>query len=283
MIERNIQKIEYSSALYPEAFKGLAERLPLYGVGNLELLKEKKFTIVGSRRTPTNALRVGEEIAKELSFAYTIVTGVAEGGDSAAIEGALKGSGKVICVLPGGFSSIPQGNYPLLERVAKTGLLLSACEYETPVRSFSFEKRNRLLALFGEGVLVLGAAEKSGALITAKYAFQEEKPVFALPYGVGVAAGAGCNALIKSGAYLTETAEDIALRMKIELKHDSAKPTLSVEEEKILTALRELGEAHVTELVQKAGVPPFKGMALLSSLEMKGLAVSVGGNCYACV
>lgn len=281
LFEKDIQRIEPSSPLYPKAWKALSDAETLYAVGNAELLRTPAFTVVGSRRTPANALRVGEEISKTLSGVYTIVTGTADGGDSAAMAGALKGSGKVICVLAGGFSAVPQGNLPLLKEVAKRGLLISPHSPETEVRAYSYERRNKLLALLGEGTLVLGAAEKSGALITAKYTFEEEKPVFALPYSVGVAAGKGCNALIKSGAYLAESAEDIADKMKITLTPKAQTVALTADEEKMFSALAELSEAHVTELSAKSGVPAFKARAVLSSLEVKGLVVSVGGNCYA--
>ena len=116
-----------------------------------------------------------------------------------------------------------------------------------------------------------------------KYTFQEEKPVFALPYGVGVAAGAGCNALIKSGAHLTDCVEDIAMRMRVDIQKTETALPLSADEAKAIAALRELGEAHLSEIAKKSGVPPFKAIAILASLEVKGLAVSIGGNCYACV
>ena len=97
--------------------------------------------------------------------------------------------------------------HPVLD---ENGLLLSPHPYETPVCSFSYEYRNKLLAALGDGTLVLGAADKSGALITAKYAHKFQKPIFALPYAPGAAAGAGCNQLIKQGGFLTETAKDVA-------------------------------------------------------------------------
>ena len=147
-----IKEISFSSELYPESLKSLADApKTLYAVGEINLLKTRKFTVVGSRTTPTAALKIGATIAKELSETFTLVTGTADGGDGAAIEGALKGSGKVICILAGGFFSIPQGNLPLLERVAKSGLLLSSHENDAPVRSFSYEYRNKLLAVLGEG------------------------------------------------------------------------------------------------------------------------------------
>ena len=276
-------EIPLSSPLYPKEWKALPDAPPvLYARGDIELLKARKCTVVGSRRTPAPALKAGKEIVKELSQAFAIVTGTADGGDSAAIEGALSGSGKVICVLAGGFSSLPQGNAPLLKEAEKRGLLLAVHPDETPVREFSYEYRNKLLAALGEGTQVLGAAEKSGALITARYAWKAKKPVFALPYFPGSAAGAGCNAILRAGGILTETAKDIADKFGVSLK-EKAVAALTADEEKMREALQELGEGHISELGSKAGIPVFKAKAVLSALEVKGLCTAIGGNRYATI
>lgn len=271
------------SEFYPEALRGMADPpVALYARGNVSLLKRRLFTVVGSRRTPPAALRTGAEICRELSSAFTIVTGTADGGDSAAIEGALhSGQEGVIAVLAGGFSAMPQGNYPLLAKVEREGLLLSAHTYRTPVRAYSYERRNALLAALGEGTFVLGAGEKSGALITAGYAFSAGKPVFALPYPPGASVGTGCNALIKKGAYLTENSVDILGRFGLNLKEPGSAPSLSPEEAGILEALKEFAEAHVSELSARTGLPPFRLFGVLSSLEVKGLIVRLGGNRFA--
>ena len=282
MDKNKIITVDMGDERYPKALLGL-DNAPkqLQAVGDMSLLQSRLFTVVGSRRTPMAALKAGAEIVKGITGAFTIVTGAADGGDTAAIEGALSAGGKVICVLAGGFSAVPQSNLPLLKRVAENGLLLSPYEYDTPVRSFSYEYRNQVLATLGEGTLVLGAAEKSGALITAKYAFAQKKKVFALPYSLGVTAGAGCNALIKRGAYLTETAEDIlsAFSLQVQAK-EKPRVALSEDEEKLVQALRDTSGAHVAVLAQKTGIPLFKARALLSALEVKGLCVAVGGNQY---
>lgn len=281
--KNNLTEIEFSSADYPSAWKELADAPKrVYALGDISLLKEEKFAVVGSRRTPQNALKLGEEIAKTLSKAFVIVTGVADGGDTAAIEGALQGGGKVICLLAGGFSALPQYNIPLLERVAKKGLILSPHPFETEVRAFSYEYRNKLLAKLCDGVLVLGAGEKSGALITAKHAKTYNKPIFALPYPPNSSSGAGCNALIKKGGYLTECAGDIAEKYGIDLTEKKQEFVLTADERRLYEALQE-GEAHATELAAKTGIPVFKLRAILSSLEVKGAAVSLGGNRYSAV
>ncbi len=280
--KNKIVPIPRGDRLYPKAWKGLTDPPEtLYAVGKLSLLEREKFVVVGSRRTPVNAMKLGETIARELSARFAILTGAADGGDTAAIAGALQNG--VICLLAGGFSAIPQANLPLLERVAKDGLLLSAHPYETPVRTFSYEYRNKLLAALGDGVLVLGAGEKSGALITAKYAEEFSKKIFALPYPPNAAAGAGCNALIKKGAYLTESAADIFSVYGVDVSETKPKLQLSADEDKLYNALKESAEGHINELATATGIPVFKLRALLSALEIKGLAVSLGGNRYGVV
>ena len=282
-LQDNLTEIAISSKDYPCEWKGLSDAPEkLYALGDISLLKGRKFAIVGSRRTPQNALKLGEEMAKSLSQSFVIVTGTADGGDTAAIEGDLKGSGRVICLLAGGFSALPQYNLALLEKVAKKGLVLSPHPYETEVRAFSYEYRNKLLAKLCEGLLVLGAGEKSGALITAKYATAFKKPVFALPYPPNSSSGAGCNALIKQGAYLTECAEDVAEKYALDLTKTKKEKSLSSDEQKLYEVLKE-GEAHATELAAKTGIPVFKLRAILSSLEVKGVVVSLGGNRYSAV
>jgi DNA processing protein len=270
-----------SSEYYPVEWKNIPDAPSiLYAYGNLALLKKRKFVVVGSRRTPANSLKLASTVAKELSSVFVIVTGSADGGDSAAIEGALSGSGEVICLLAGGFSAIPQGNYTLMMQVAKKGLLLSPHPFETEIRSYSYEYRNKLLGALGEGTLLISAGEKSGALITAKYAKKFGKALFAFPYPPASPVGCGCNALIKQGAFLTEEALDIAEKFSLTLQK-KASVALSREEELILSAFEDCQDGHVSELSAKSGIPVFKARSVLSALEVKGVAVNVGGNRYA--
>ncbi len=266
---------------YPQAFRTLADPpKTLYAVGDISLLQGEKLAIVGSRTTPVGALRLGKEIAASLSEGITLVTGTADGGDTAAIEGALCGSGRIICVLAGGFSALPQCNLSLLEKVAKRGLLLALHPFEAQVRKFSYEYRNRCLAALSDGVFVLGAGEKSGALITARYAYKYKKPLFALPYPPSSASGCGCNAIIKAGGYLVESAEDVAAVYGIAIAKKE-ELVLSDEEARLCALLKEKGESHAGELASLAGVPVFKLRGVLSALEMKGVIVALGGNRYA--
>ncbi|MBQ8657559.1 MAG: DNA-protecting protein DprA [Clostridia bacterium] len=279
--KRGIIPVTLASPEYPEELKTLRDApLVLYAKGELGLLRERKFTVVGSRRTPPAAIKTGTDISKAISKSFAIVTGFADGGDGAAIEGGMQ-AGKVICVLASGFSALPQGKLPLLNEVAQKGLLLSPYPMKTGTRAFSYEYRNKILAALGEGTLVISAGEKSGALITAKYAKKAGKPLFALPYSLGNALGEGCNALIQGGAYLTQTAGDILSRFGLETeRNEQPIPPLSEEEERALNVLRERSEWHISELSEKTQIPVFKLTAILSSLEVKGLVAKIGGNRY---
>lgn len=279
---QGITPVAYGSRYYPKAWLELSDApLVLYAKGDLSLLETRLFCVVGSRRTPPSILKLGENLCEELSSSLTILTGVADGADSAAIEGALK-RGKPICLIAGGFGSVPKNNPALLKAVAEKGLLLAPHQNDVPVFAFSYEYRNKLLAKLCEGLLVLSAGEKSGALITAKYAEEFEKRLFALPYAPSSASGVGCNALIKRGAKLTECAGDILTEFGLDGKV-SRVVELTETEEKAVEYLKQVGEAHVSEIAEQLNLPHFKIPVLLSALEMKGVVVKLGGNRYSAV
>ena len=264
---------------YPDPLKTADPPFVLFGAGNRALLSEEKFCIVGSRTTPSWAEKLGTRIAETLSAHFTIVTGLAEGGDLAAIKGA-KGSGKLICVLPCGLDECyPAAHMSIKEEIKKKGLLLSELPFGEKVHKGSFHARNRILAGLSKGVLVLSAGEKSGALITANYAIDYGRDVFAFPYSLGFAHGAGCNKLIKKGAFLCTDANDILDGYGIVLR-EKKRIALSSQEELILNALKESERLHSAEIAERVNLQIYEAAAFLSSLELKGLVVKVGGNMY---
>lgn len=280
--EQGVTPVAYGSELYPKAWLDLPDApLVLYAKGDLSLLNTRLFCVVGSRRTPPAVLKFSEKLCEDLSTSLTLVSGVADGADTAVIEGALK-RGRVVCLLAGGFSSIPKSNPALLKAVEEKGLLLAPHQNDVPVFAFSYEYRNKLLALLSEGTLVLSAGEKSGALITAKYAEEFGKKLFALPYAPNSASGSGCNRLIKKGAKLVENAQDVLVEFGLEVKEIPA-VALTETESRAVDYLKRVGEAHVSELAEELKLPLFKIPVLLSSLEMKGVVVKLGGNRYTAV
>lgn len=269
------------SADYPDSLKHIADPpLVLFCAGNGKLLKTRRFTIVGSRIIPPWAETTGRTFAQTLSERFTIVTGFAEGGDGAAIAGAMA-SGNLICVLPNGLNECyPAAHAQLKERVRRSGLLVSEYPPDERVKKYSFHARNRLLAGLSEGVLVLSAAARSGTLITANCALEYGRDVFALPHNAGVKQGEGCNALIKQGACLVTDPSDILSYYGM----DAAAPVeieLSAAEQTVLSVLQNGGELHVTQIAESARIPVYEASATLAALEIKNLVVRAGANRYA--
>lgn len=273
--------ITIKSAAYPELLSNIpVPPLVLYCKGNAQLLKKPCFAIIGSRRTLAPSLTACKTIAEELSSRLCVVTGVAEGADSAAAEGALK-TGNIICVLPNGHDHYyPVSNAELIKRVEERGLVISEFPPEVAPQKYFFTVRNRIIAGLSRGVLVISAANRSGALITANYAADYGREVFAFPYSLGIASGEGCNRLIKNGASLCENVLDIFSCFGLEYKAaDSAE--LSDDESAVLQFLKAKGESHLQSIATALGKKPFQIAAVCASLEIKRLAAATGGNKYA--
>ncbi len=265
---------------YPDPLRHISlPPLILFGKGNRALLGMRKFCIVGSRTTPPWAAKLATHFAEELSERFAIVTGLAEGGDSAAISGALPG-GNVISVLPCGLDECyPASHASLKEQIAARGLLLSELMPQEKTRKYTFHARNRLLAGLSEGVLIVSAAIRSGALITANCALEFGRDVFAFPHNVGSTHGEGCNELIKKGAYVATCTEDIFSFYG--MRRSEHRPIdLTGQEMKVLGILRDGGELHAAVIAERAGMSAYEAAAILSALELKGVATKSGGNKY---
>lgn len=281
--KRNITCVTYFSEAYPRILKEIPDPpVNLYCKGDISLLNDRCFSVVGSRRTTPAMVAECRKISSELTHSFTVVTGLAEGADSAAIEGALP-SGKIISVLAYGFDYVyPKINHKLLERVEKSGLLITEYPPKVAPKSYNFPFRNRIIAGLSEGTLVASAAARSGALITADFAADYGRNVFALPYGIGVTSGEGCNNLIKNGAYLAQNTLDILSVFGLGFEKKTAEK-LSDVEQNLLDKIKEAGEAFVPDLADKLGVAPYKLIPALSSLEIKGLIIRLGGNRYSAI
>lgn len=281
--EKGIKCVTYFSENYPEGLKNIPQPpLVLYCKGNTELLKGDCFAIVGSRRSTPKALILTRKISSELTKHFTIVSGIADGADGAALEGALS-SGKVISVLAYGHDNVyPSVNASLLKRVCENGLTVTEYPPKTLPASYNFPRRNLLIAGISNGVLCVSAGEKSGALITATDAADLGKPVFAFPYEAGSVSGAGCNNLIKKGASLTENTLDILNVFGIDFNMPET-AELNEREQAVYDTVSELGDAFITDVASKLNKQPFELLPVISMLELKGLIVRLGGNRYSAV
>ena len=278
--KRGIVCSTYFSDDYPELLRQIpTPPLVLFLKGRRELLKGDCFTIVGSRHSQMTALAQCRYFSSELSKYFTIVSGYATGGDSAALSGA---ECRAISVIASGFDHFKCGADSPVKRVESEGLLISEYFPTLPPQDYMFHVRNRILAGLSRGTLVVSAAEKSGTLITANYAADYGREVFAFPYSVGVVSGVGCNNLIKEGANLCQNPLDILSVFGLDLK-PQPEVQLSADEKRVLEILKEQGEGFLPALSQKLGMPSFKLIPVLSLLEIKGLIVRLGGNRYGVV
>jgi DNA processing protein len=198
---------------YPELLMQIHDPPPfLYVQGQRDNLQEPQLSIVGCRNmTPygqTLALRFAKELA---ALGLTITSGLALGVDGMAHQGALQAQGKTIAVLGTGLNMIyPQVHHALAQDIlARGGTLVSEFPPDVGIKREHFPQRNRIISGLSLGILVIEATKKSGSLITAKYALEQNRPVFAVPGSVNSSQSQGCHELLRTGAILVERAQDI--------------------------------------------------------------------------
>lgn len=185
--------------------------LILYVKGRVELLRAAGIGMVGSRHASTQGVRDAAQFAEALSQAgLTVVSGLAAGIDAAAHQGALRGAGSTIAVIGTGADIVyPARHRSLAHQIAETGCLVSEYPLGTPAIASNFPRRNRIISGLSKGVLVVEAAAQSGSLITARMAAEQGRDVFAIPGSIHSPLAKGCHQLIRQGAKLAETAQDI--------------------------------------------------------------------------
>ena len=281
LAEKGIAVAVYGSESYPERLYGVDNPpVMLYCKGNRALLNtENTLAVVGSRKTSPAVREITERIAEQLSEKYCVVTGLAEGADSAALKGAVK-KGTAITVLAYGFDHVfPSSNRDLLHSVEECGLAVTEHNPAVAPRSYLFPARNRLIAGLGDGALVVSAAAKSGALITADYAEKYRKKLFAFPYSIGIKSGEGCNNLLRRGAYLTESAADIYRAFGESYEENAGLPEMDDREKTVYSLLAD-GELHIDKIIELSGLEFSALSPVLMMLEIKGLIKAGPGNVY---
>jgi len=252
------------------------------------LSEERGFAVVGTRRFSSYGKEIASEIADSLSEAgLTIVSGLAPGIDTFSHQAVVNKGRRTIAVLGTGVdegSIYPKSNLKLAGRIIETGGCLIS-EYPPGTRGsrFTFPKRNRIISGLSIGVLIVEAKEKSGALITANWARSQKRLIFAVPGSIYSLNSKGCHYLIKKGAKLVESANDILKELNLGLLKPGFNRTEigeSREENLILGALRE--EAlYIDKIIEKTNLSAAKTAATLSILELKGKIRNLGANIYA--
>lgn len=202
--------VSFEDPFYPAVLKAVESAPPiLSALGNLELLQRPGFGIVGARNASLPAKKLAAKLAQGLGGnGWVITSGLARGIDAAAHEASLKSG--TIAVIAGGIDNIyPPENEALYHRIAREGLILSESPFGVAPQSSFFPKRNRIISGLSQGVLVVEAALKSGSLITARFALEQGRDVFAVPGSPYDPRARGTNQLLKQGASLVENLEDI--------------------------------------------------------------------------
>ncbi|HYR05157.1 MAG TPA: DNA-processing protein DprA, partial [Gallionella sp.] len=210
--EVNNRIITLADSDYPQALLNIPDPpLLLYVKGRLDLLNYFALAVVGSRSATPQGIGNAEAFAKSISDAgLCIISGMAHGIDAAAHHGALRGQGSSIAVVGTGLDKVyPAANRDLAHALADQGALISEFPLGTPPLAANFPRRNRIISGMSAGCLVVEASLQSGSLITARLALEQGREVFAIPGSIHAPQSKGCHALLKQGAKLVETAQDI--------------------------------------------------------------------------
>ena len=272
---------------YPARLKELSDAPPLlYVIGQPKLMSEPQLAIVGSRRPTPQGRRLAYDLSLELGRSGLVITsGLAQGIDAAAHQGVLSSYGSTVAVLGTGIDQIyPRNHTSLHSLIAQQGALVSEFPLGTAPSPGNFPKRNRIISGLSLGVLVVEAELKSGSLISARLAAEQGRDVFAIPGSVLNPLSKGCHQLIREGAVLTETSEDILLELQPQLEPMLLESELEISSDTIhshhLKVLDCMGfdVTGIDLLSQVSGLPCDELSVVLTELELEGLVQSVPGG-----
>ena len=269
---------------YPRSLLDLPDApVALFVKGDPALLSRTALSVVGSRQATPQGLENAEAFAATFSGSgYAIVSGLAAGIDAAAHRGGLAGPGSTIAVVGTGLNRVyPASNRELAHQIAAHGALVSEFPLDFPPRAEHFPRRNRLIAGLGVGCLVVEASLNSGSLITAKQALELGREVFAIPGSIHSPQSKGCHRLIKQGAKLVESAQDIL--EELSLPHVPANPAQEPEPAVATPAwLEEMGwdPVDLDALAERTGIKVDELLSQLLLLELDGVLASLPGGRY---
>ena len=252
------------------------------------------LAVVGSRRATPYGLRMAHRLGRDLAASgLTIVSGLARGIDAAAHRGALEAGGRTLAVLGSGLLRLyPREHRRLAEAVAASGALVSEFDLDEPPLPRNFPRRNRLITGLTLGTLVVEATEKSGSLVSARHALEQDREVFAVPGPVTSPTSEGVHALLKDGACLVTAAEDVLAELRPETQEairaraapapeGKAAPSLDPDARQLLSRLaRSDGALDVDSLVGATALPVGRVLAALTRLEVAGHVVRLHEGLY---
>jgi len=301
-LSRRMSMVLYTDPRYPDRLRQIPDPpLFLYYLGDLDLLARPGVAVVGGRNCSAYGRNAARRISEQLSFfGLTVISGCAWGIDREAHLGGLEGPGSSVAVLGTGLDLVyPGTNKDLWTLLADKGLIVTEFMPGTRPLRQNFPYRNRVISGLSLGVLVIEAAKKSGSLITARLALEQNREVFALPGPVDLTTFAGSNELIRHGAALVQGAEDILKELAPQLGHTLSSedmadarataaphaaavkpPDLTGEESALLKALSSDGRMHIDSLVRVLTWDSSQVSRVLLNLEMRGLVRKSPGMYY---
>ena len=278
---------------YPELLRQIYDPpIVLYVKGRLTARDKNAVAMVGSRQVTHYGLEVARKLAYQLAYVgVTVVSGGARGIDTAAHQGTLSAKGRTVAVLGTGINIVfPSENAELFERIASSGAVLTQFPFNRNADKQSFPIRNRIVAGMTLGTVVVEANLTSGALITANFAVEYGRQIFAVPGRIDSPRSKGCHELIKKGAKLCEGAEDILSEFEYLFPTSNRLPgasetgvlpalTLSDNEQKAYDALSK-EESNIDEVIRRSGLPSSAVSVALLGLEMKRLVKQLPGKMF---
>ncbi|KAF3981328.1 MAG: DNA-protecting protein DprA [Methylococcales symbiont of Hymedesmia sp. n. MRB-2018] len=278
--------ITINDVLYPAQLKEIDSPPPLLFIrGNSKILSQAQISIVGSRNPSTIGLQTATAFAKSLSQAgFVITSGLALGIDAASHQGALNAKGYTIAVAGTGLDRVyPARNKELASHIANSGALISEFPPGTSAHANHFPRRNRIISGLCVGLLVVEAAKKSGSLITARMALDANREVFAIPGSIHNPLARGCNALIREGAKLVESTQDIFdelgqySQQPEEINQEKLETTLDLEQQNLLNLIM-FSPTSIDYLVQESGYTVEVISSMLLMFELQGSIATVPGG-----
>ncbi len=286
LAKHNVQTLTWYDSDYPARLLQIPDPPPvLYVRGELTAEDEWAVAIVGTRRASAYGKTVTQRLAADLAANYvTIVSGLARGIDGEAHRATVKAGGRTIAVLGCGLDLIyPPEHRHLAQEIVENGALISEYSLGTPPEASNFPPRNRVISGLSLGVLVVEAGIKSGALITADYAADQGRDVFAVPGNLYARSSVGTNRLIQDGAKLVTGAEDILEELNLMMVAQQVEVRAVVPEtetEALLLQHLSLEPVHVDEISLRVGLPIAEVTSNLALMELKGMVRQAGGMNY---
>lgn len=289
--QANNHIILLNDANYPSQLKEISDPPPiLFARGDIDLIQFPQIAIVGSRNPSTLGIQIATDFASNLAnTGFTITSGLALGIDAASHRGALAVQGKTIAVTGTGLDRVyPATHKQLATDIVATGVLISEFPPGTPAKANHFPRRNRIISGLCMGLLVVEAARQSGSLITARMALEQNREVFAIPGSIHNPLARGCNALIREGAKLVETTQDIVEELGQffhlpETQHEvisvKSQSKLDAEQQTLLNYVM-YSPTSIDQLVNESGFSVENIAAHLLILEIQGYIIATNGGNY---